>query len=281
MERTNMKRNLLTIFICCLAALTLAFALVSCEDNNDNNNNSVNNINQKNNYFSDVQHNESDSLASSKYMNNNATQKDETFDLKSSTNYGGTKQLKESKRTSCPINNINNSVQSTSTFRKTEQSLKSTKQIKSIPIRKKPQNHKIVKIDIAEIKKHCFLQDVRDTYLRKTELNTRPHLPTMDPIEKEVYELTMKKTNKEPNLGDGNFLSMVDILTQPNKKREDRIHSRSPIRRSNVQTTTSTCDNHNNTNTNNNAFNQKTKYQNTYYSKQLHNETQNKIQKRK
>ena len=31
-----MKRKLLTIFICCLVALTLAFSLVSCGDNNDN-----------------------------------------------------------------------------------------------------------------------------------------------------------------------------------------------------------------------------------------------------
>ena len=31
-----MKRKLLTIFICCLAALTLAFSLVSCGNNNDN-----------------------------------------------------------------------------------------------------------------------------------------------------------------------------------------------------------------------------------------------------
>jgi hypothetical protein len=68
---------------------------------------------------------------------------------------------------------------------------------------------------------------------------------------------------------------MVDILTQPNKKREDRIHSRSPGRRSNYQTATSTYDNNNNTNT----FMQKTKYQNTYHNK--HNEMQNKNQKRK
>ena len=72
---------------------------------------------------------------------------------------------------------------------------------------------------------------------------------------------------------------MVDILTQPNKKREDRIHSRSPLRRSNYQTTTSTYDNNNNNN--NNTFIQKTKYQNTHQSKQLHNETQNKNKKRK
>ena len=241
-------------------------------NNNSNSNNNNDNINQKNNYFSDIQHNESDSLNSLNYMNN-ITQKDDVFNLKSSNNYGGTKQLNESKRKSYNNNN-NHSIQSTSTFRKTEQGIKTTKQIKSIPIKKKPQNHKIVKIDIAEMKKHCLLQEVKDTYLRKTEVNTRPHFSTMDPIEKEVYELTMKKTHKEPKLGDDNFLSMVDILTQPNKKREDRIHSRSPIRRSNYQTATSTYDN-NNTNT----FMQKNKYQNTHYNK--YNETQNKNQKRK
>ena len=33
-----MKRKLLTIFICCLAALTLAFGLVSCEDDKETEN---------------------------------------------------------------------------------------------------------------------------------------------------------------------------------------------------------------------------------------------------
>ena len=120
------------------------------------------------------------------------------------------------------------SNQSIST-KKLDQTNQTIRKGKAKPKKLKPKMKKKIELDLGELQRNYTLQKINYGYQIQTQRRKlRIVQEDKNDIENMVNNYTKDKNKKNIVFKGEEFIQAVDILTQPNKLKSERIHSRSP-----------------------------------------------------
>ena len=120
------------------------------------------------------------------------------------------------------------SNQSIST-KKLDQTNQTIRKGKAKPKKLKPKMKKKIELDLGELQRNYTLQKINYGYQIQTQRRkVRIIQDDKNNIENMVNNYTKDKNKKNIIFKGEEFIQVVDILTQPNKLKSERIHSRSP-----------------------------------------------------